>query len=458
MKKEMVHASAGLQARLKPKTYRLQWASVAKGISAGLRSLVATVALIVQACQSGRWELTVLYAGGEGYLSGTAGILKTFPRELAFLKTRSSQSSHTSLIVIHGGNFAPVDLTLAKLSFAVFKRAQEIVPWTVCGSGAPEAGADSYLRNLWRETGCPALGGDFAPDELLEGTSVRTRSGRTVAVVQWSARLTPKAKLDPAVRNRAGRALAKLRRHTDAQILIVGLATRAEILNFITSFPGADLVIVRDPLTREHREAGFLQKVGEVPTYFSGGPTSGIVEITVTMNGKVGTGASVRGSAQTQDPDASLVSALAEPLRAWEDAYLAGEFEGFKPTDLRYSGGLSCRVCHQAIYDSYFKTRHPSALTSLLKTRDEYNPNCLTCHTTGFRKGGFRNVRDTLAFAGVQCEACHGIGLAHIRNPGFRMDPVTPETCLQCHTPEWSPGFKPRDRWISGSHLRLSRK
>lgn len=429
-----------------------------RGLSAILMLLALFMVPLVQGCASEPWELTVFYAGGEGYLRGRSGIQQTFPREVAELKTRLASAEERNAIAIHGGGFVPADLILAKMSMEVFRRAQEVVPWSACGSGMAEMLGGAYLQERWSETGCPALGGDRENERLKTSVIVRTRSGKTIGIVQWTPRLKPNDRRDDATTERAGKALSEVRAKTDAQILIVGLATRNEIVGFTQAYPGADLVIVRDALTSDRREAGVLQEIGRTPAYFSGGPTEGLVELKVKLRGKVGLGATVVGGPKSREPDSDLATALAEPIRRWADAYTAGEFDGFKVTELKYSGGLSCRACHKQIYDSWFQSRHAYAIHRLQKTRDEFDPDCLPCHTTGFQKGGFRNMRDTMAFASVQCEACHGSGLGHVRKPEVRLAPVTPRTCLSCHTPEWSPNFDPREVWESGTHIRPDRK
>ena len=180
----------------------------------------------------------------------------------------------------------------------------------------------------------------------------------------------------------------------------------------------------------------------------------GVIEFTLKMNGKVARQVTKSDFPGTREMDTGLAEHLRESLRKLTDAYAVGEFAGFKATDLKYSGALSCRRCHTRIYESFLESRHSKALNTLLKTRDEYDPACLPCHTTGFRAGGVRNSRDTPSFGGVQCEACHGSALAHLRDPKIRLTPVTPDTCLACHTSEWSPGFDPRAVWITGTHTR----
>lgn len=78
--------------------------------------------------------------------------------------------------------------------------------------------------------------------------------------------------------------------------------------------------------------------------------------------------------------------------------------------------------------------------------------DCGECHTTGFGAGGHQDdqpgMAGTWAEAGVRCEACHGPGSLHAKNPrGVRMAIERDSSaCKQCHlmgsaTPEIQDGF-----------------
>jgi hypothetical protein len=91
-----------------------------------------------------------------------------------------------------------------------------------------------------------------------------------------------------------------------------------------------------------------------------------------------------------------------------------------------YIGIKQCKLCHQPHYDSWDTTRMSKAFMLLqsgvrseqkkaagLDPEKDYtaDPNCLTCHTTGYGKeGGFVSLELTPGMANVQCEMCHGPG------------------------------------------------
>lgn len=107
-----------------------------------------------------------------------------------------------------------------------------------------------------------------------------------------------------------------------------------------------------------------------------------------------------------------------------------------------FIGPTSCRTCHEDQYQAWRKTRHPYAFEKLRKTNQTTDPECASCHTTGFRvKGGYTNEIETPQFRGVQCESCHGPGVIHSRHTDREYGKITKSTCTQCHDMANSPAF-----------------
>lgn len=83
-------------------------------------------------------------------------------------------------------------------------------------------------------------------------------------------------------------------------------------------------------------------------------------------------------------------------------------------TTVSYAGANSCRVCHSRQYDQWEKTAHAKAMSTLINQKQQYNPDCLPCHTTGYKTdNGFVDLRSTPRFTNVQCESCHGKSYKH---------------------------------------------
>ena len=104
-----------------------------------------------------------------------------------------------------------------------------------------------------------------------------------------------------------------------------------------------------------------------------------------------------------------------------------------------------CASCHQKEMAKWSFSKHARAWETMVKEKQTQNPECITCHTTGFgQKGGFgepttANIRK---YKGVQCEACHGPMRGHPENDSIHSQPVTKETCLVCHDEANSPNFE----------------
>ncbi len=122
---------------------------------------------------------------------------------------------------------------------------------------------------------------------------------------------------------------------------------------------------------------------------------------------------------------------------------------GLNPNDQSepqpYVGAQRCVGCHLSIHQSWQKTAHAEAFDSLAKqdANGKMNPDCLSCHTTGYGvKGGFRTEAETAHLKNVQCESCHGPGVAHLRKPSEKGYGATDEKlCRKCHDGANSPKF-----------------
>jgi hypothetical protein len=112
------------------------------------------------------------------------------------------------------------------------------------------------------------------------------------------------------------------------------------------------------------------------------------------------------------------------------------------PTEISYLGVSKCGECHQPFVESWKKTQHAGAFTTLKRVGKSADPECLICHTVGFGEaGGFFNIETTPGLADVQCEECHGQDKEHLSNFSKPMQPVTETVCLICHTKSNSPDF-----------------
>ena len=98
----------------------------------------------------------------------------------------------------------------------------------------------------------------------------------------------------------------------------------------------------------------------------------------------------------------------------------------------QYLGEISCKRCHEDIYESYRQTSHRSTFNGLRSKGMNLEPECLSCHTTGYQyHNGYDEKRRKGNLSGVQCEACHGYGSEHTRDGKYAA--VARQSCRECH-------------------------
>jgi ribosomal protein L40E len=103
-----------------------------------------------------------------------------------------------------------------------------------------------------------------------------------------------------------------------------------------------------------------------------------------------------------------------------------------------YVGATKCRICHLAQYRTWQAGPKDTEAWNAVKDQPDVE-KCLPCHTTGYgRPGGFVSVAATPHLTGIQCEACHGPGSAHIAAPAEQKKATinrNQQDCRTCHNP-----------------------
>jgi len=119
-----------------------------------------------------------------------------------------------------------------------------------------------------------------------------------------------------------------------------------------------------------------------------------------------------------------------------------------------YVGDRGCQSCHPKEYEKWKTTNHATAFDTLVKKGNQFDPDCIECHTTGFNQyNGFRSFKTTPGMINVQCEICHGPLSLHAReeylvkakklDKGTAQFPKITETlCIKCHNPDHDDDFK----------------
>ena len=112
------------------------------------------------------------------------------------------------------------------------------------------------------------------------------------------------------------------------------------------------------------------------------------------------------------------------------------------------AGWKVCQTCHKPQTDFWLKTRHAMAWDTLVKAKQQFNPECLICHVTlptyDQKKVTDQNLLANLKeeFKTISCETCHGPARKHAQQPDHHQ-PRKPDeqVCLTCHTPERDDNF-----------------
>jgi hypothetical protein len=144
---------------------------------------------------------------------------------------------------------------------------------------------------------------------------------------------------------------------------------------------------------------------------------------------------------ETVPPDGAVEGIIAR----YRERLKEKEFDFVRPDPAgmgSYAGAEACRGCHPSAYANWSATRHAGAFASLVKTNDQYDPECLTCHTTGFGwESGYGRGRKGGGLGEVGCECCHGRGGLHAKSGGQIKKEVPERTCMGCHDEYNSPNF-----------------
>ncbi len=120
----------------------------------------------------------------------------------------------------------------------------------------------------------------------------------------------------------------------------------------------------------------------------------------------------------------------------------------------RFVGYRACRGCHVSQFENWSGTKHARSLAALVKTGDQYDPECLACHTTGYGfVSGYGPGKAGTGLGEVGCECCHGRGVKHVES-GVAMRRQVPEkVCQGCHDEYNSPNFEyKRYLELGGAH------
>jgi 2',3'-cyclic-nucleotide 2'-phosphodiesterase (5'-nucleotidase family) len=116
-----------------------------------------------------------------------------------------------------------------------------------------------------------------------------------------------------------------------------------------------------------------------------------------------------------------------------------------------FLGDRACMSCHEDAWKVYTDSSHRSAFATIRNKGQSFEPECLSCHTTGFQhKKGYSDEPPFNKLSNVQCEACHGYGSQHARDGKWVAQ--AKDSCTMCHDQENSPEFDYAVYWEKIKH------
>ncbi len=260
-----------------------------------------------------------------------------------------------------------------------------------------------------------------------------------------------------------------LAEESDIVVLLGNLSPR-DLEGILSAITGIDIALASYG-TRVSKN-GVLENISGVPVYYSGDQGKRIGEVRVMINdeGPVFYGNHVLLT-KRYPPEPNLQALIDRTIAEVNNANRALAEQGMDPKRRALGGGMdrpsmrqrpgpgdavtatqedsvpfatsiACANCHSEIHEQWYKSHHARAFATLVEANQEYNPECVGCHVTGFdQPEGFLNARQTPDLANVQCEACHGNGTAHVKDVERPYGKVPPRQCFTCHTKENSPDF-----------------
>ncbi|MFT5232433.1 MAG: 2',3'-cyclic-nucleotide 2'-phosphodiesterase (5'-nucleotidase family) [Candidatus Krumholzibacteriia bacterium] len=116
----------------------------------------------------------------------------------------------------------------------------------------------------------------------------------------------------------------------------------------------------------------------------------------------------------------------------------------------QFLGDRSCMACHDNAWQSYVNSSHRTAFSTLRAKGQSEEPECLSCHTTGYMYKNGYNAESKASLQNVQCEACHGYGTEHARDGKWVAQ--AKDSCVVCHDQENSPEFDYATYWEKIKH------
>jgi len=429
-------------------------------------------------------DLIILFTGMVSGFVEPCGCPKNpaggIPRRAGYLGLLDDEYPRAKRILVDTGEFASDFNEPGRIKTSTYLDALEDMTYDVVGVGERElaGGLGAYHQMFdgrklsitsatYTERGSSdLLAKPYVIDQvkLPDGSTIRvgfiSLHAHNSAFVASGEGLTPVVSRDPV--EQARRYVPELASQSDVVVLLAAMGL-ADLRRVAEAVPGRiDLALGGwgDRLS----PAGFDQ-VGGIPTFYAGDEGKRFGEVRVYFkDGKISDMKPYLVHLTQRYPAVKKYQKIVDRMLIQVNEYMknlpgavaqamAGDAAAKPGGQIRYLMAESCGRCHAEIYEKWKQTDHSHAMETLRKANQDYNSECVKCHSTGFRvPGGFVNMTLSPELANVQCEACHGSGEEHVKSPGEPYGSVPPRACYSCHTKENSPDFSFFKYWSTIKH------
>ncbi|MCY3683309.1 MAG: multiheme c-type cytochrome [Gemmatimonadetes bacterium] len=377
------------------------------------------------------------------------------------------QSYPNALLVDAGGLFAG-DTVLDQLRCKIHLQAMKAIHYDAANVGVGELRfGQSFFETMRDSIGIPFVSANLkvngvqmgAPIRILDAGDVRVGiigvAGEREIEVHGMAMGASHINMPDGVNVRLDgiqEAVASVRQKTDLIVVLSDL-DREEERSLVQHISDIDIVISTRSTETTHRIGNTLllgtqpqgKAIGQAILNVENGRVTAEQITSVLLSESIGEDRTVK---RLVDEFYNLVqknSALQQTGRP-RFAGFAQEEQAHRGTN-RYVGVETCKGCHATEVADWEQSHHANAFNRLLQKQKHYQPDCVTCHTTGFGyPTGFRIGKDVKRLTNVQCEVCHGPGEQHARRPeisNIRRTP-SPDLCQRCHDANQTPDFDAR--------------
>lgn len=285
----------------------------------------------------------------------------------------------------------------------------------------------------------------FLDSDLTQGSDsylIKTVGGKRIAIVGLS--INDPSQIE-SVSDGLKSVLSEVQKQSD---LVVGLSHSPPEVNreLAQKYPGLSAIL--SPYEGE------TEKIGDVLLAYCNSKGK-ILSALLLTDGELDISSQVQQIALTEhvsdDPNVrklldDFYHQVATDYQLQTISYRLFSSEPFEQEDKNsYIGSQACQECHQKEFTQWSHSSHATAFNTLRTVGREYYPECVTCHVTGsgYESGYQIGNSDREHLVDVGCETCHGPGKQHAYTPlkeNIRGQ-VPEKICMECHTPEHSPGF-----------------